>query len=141
MLLQGTPCPPAFLSPGQPRARSSAGLQNTSRCRQTAAEHKSRGLQRHTAVAEEDRQTEELQVEGIDNKYCDEFVCTSSPQVEQNIKALARDLLRLTTYTGSLYTKGVRYKVSKGPGSKGKKKERLYKAPDEHPCAGPLPVI
>lgn len=110
MLLRGTPCPFALLSPGQPRARSSAGLQSSSRCRQTTAENESRGLQRYAAIAEEDRQTEEVQLEGIDNNYCDEFICTSSPQVEQNIKALARDLLRLTTYTGSLYTKGVKYK-------------------------------
>lgn len=131
MLLRGTPCPPALLPPGQPRARSSAGLKSSSRCRQTTAENESRGLQRYAAIAEEDRQTEEVQLEGIDNNYCDEFICTSSPQVEQNIKALARDLLRLTTYTGSLYTKGVKYKVSKNLGNIVTEK-RLRQALDEH---------
>ena len=76
-------------------------------------------------------------MEGIDRSYCDDFVCTSSPQVqeegkpdsqvnpllrctecynclpqvEQNIKALARDMTRLSSWTMSLFRKDVSYKV------------------------------
>ena len=43
--------------------------------------------------------------------YCDEFECTSSPAVEQTVRALARDLTRLRTWTLSLFAKDVRYRV------------------------------
>jgi hypothetical protein len=43
--------------------------------------------------------------------YCDEFECTSSPAVEQTVRALARDLTRLRTWTLSLFAKDVRYQV------------------------------
>ena len=44
--------------------------------------------------------------------YCDDFVCTSSPAVEQTVRALARDLTRLRTWTLSLFAKDVRYQVT-----------------------------
>ena len=40
---------------------------------------------------------------GLTSNYCDDFVCTSSPAVEQNLRALARDLTRLNTWTISLF--------------------------------------
>lgn len=51
----------------------------------------------------------DLQIEGLNRDYCSDFVCTSSPLVEQTVKALARDLLRQTTWTFSLFTPGVAY--------------------------------
>eukprot|EP00884_Botryococcus_braunii_P000619 jgi/Botrbrau1/10558/Bobra.0343s0007.1 len=51
----------------------------------------------------------DMQIEGLSRDYCSEFVCTSSPLVEQTVKALARDLLRQTTWTFSLFTPGVAY--------------------------------
>ncbi|KAK9819182.1 hypothetical protein WJX81_004272, partial [Elliptochloris bilobata] len=62
--------------------------------------------ERSASTSEEE---EDLQIEGIDKNYCDEFVCTSSPAVEQNLRALARDLTRLRTWTLSLFAKDVRY--------------------------------
>lgn len=53
----------------------------------------------------------EVQIEGIDQTYCDDFVCTSSPAVEQTLRALARDLTRISTWTPSLFSDEVRYKV------------------------------
>ena len=118
-MLQGVPCRHSHPSrPGQSPlvGKLVARPTHNASCRHRSAQPGCQILQRHRAVANEDRQTEQVQLEGIDNNYCDEFVCTSSPQVEQNIKALARDLLRLTTYTGSLYTRGVKYKVCNGVG-------------------------
>ena len=99
----------------------------------------------------ESEEDEDIQIEGIDRAYCDEFVCTSSPQVflstklrhgmcpvsnmsqcwgvqvswwrwaciignellqvEQNVRALARDVTRYKTWTRSLFRKDVKYKV------------------------------
>jgi hypothetical protein len=53
----------------------------------------------------------EFQIEGLNRDYCSDFVCTSSPLIEQTVKALARDLIRQTTWTFSLFTPGVRYQV------------------------------
>ena len=49
---------------------------------------------------------------GLTSDYCDTFVCTSSPAVEQNLRALTRDLTRLNTWTISLFAKDVQYQVS-----------------------------
>ena len=57
----------------------------------------------------------EVQIEGIDQNYCDDFVCTSSPAVEQTLRALARDLTRIETWTTGLFSSEVRYKVSTWP--------------------------
>lgn len=53
----------------------------------------------------------EIQIEGIEQNYCDDFVCTSSPAVEQNLRALARDVVRTSTWTSDLFADEVRYKV------------------------------
>ena len=52
---------------------------------------------------------------GLTSDYCDDFVCTSSPAVEQNLRALSRDLTRLNTWTISLFAKDVQYQVSEHP--------------------------
>ncbi|KAA6428517.1 MAG: hypothetical protein FRX49_01393 [Trebouxia sp. A1-2] len=52
----------------------------------------------------------EIQIEGIEQNYCDDFVCTSSPAVEQNLRALARDVVRTSTWTSDLFADEVRYK-------------------------------
>ncbi|DBA76252.1 TPA: hypothetical protein ACH3X1_009972 [Trebouxia sp. C0004] len=54
--------------------------------------------------------TSEIQIEGIEQNYCDDFVCTSSPAVEQNLRALARDVVRTSTWTSDLFADEVRYK-------------------------------
>ncbi|KAL3155619.1 hypothetical protein ABBQ38_010872 [Trebouxia sp. C0009 RCD-2024] len=55
-------------------------------------------------------QKQELQIEGIEQNYCDDFVCTSSPAVERNLRALARDVARTSTWTTDLFADEVRYK-------------------------------
>lgn len=69
--------------------------------------HKRKSIPPAYASAETE---EEVQIEGIQRTYCDDFVCTSSPQIEQNVKALARDVTRLSTWTSSLFRKDVLYK-------------------------------
>lgn len=61
-----------------------------------------------TRRAEDD--VEELQVEGLRADYCDDFVCTSSPAVEQTVRSLARDLVR-QGWTRSLFARDVSYRV------------------------------
>ncbi len=88
------------------------GRYRVAHCRLTYSQRGQSSRPQATAEKQQQtEQTEEPQLEGIDKNYCDDFVCTSSPAVEQNVKALARDLLRLNTYTGSLYVKGIKYKV------------------------------
>lgn len=53
----------------------------------------------------------DVQIDGVNRDYCDDFVCTSSPLVEQTVKALARDLLRQRTWTSSLFSPSVEYRV------------------------------
>ena len=72
--------------------------QKRSRCRASAEAHTD--------------EKSELQIEGIEQNYCDDFVCTSSPAVERNLRALARDVARTSTWTTDLFAAEVRYKVS-----------------------------
>ena len=51
-----------------------------------------------------------MQIEGLRSDYCDDFVCTSSPAVEQTVRSLARDLVR-QKWTPSLFTRDVVYQV------------------------------
>jgi hypothetical protein len=70
-----------------------------------------RGLLVTFATLDTETEEEEIQIEGLERDYCTDFVCTSSPAVEQTVRALARDLLRQTTWTSSLFTEKVSYKV------------------------------
>ncbi|KAK9823104.1 hypothetical protein WJX72_000285 [[Myrmecia] bisecta] len=63
-----------------------------------------------TAETQTHVEEEEQEIEGLSRDYCTEFVCTSSPAVEQTVRALARDLTRLNTWTTSLFQKDVEYK-------------------------------
>ena len=92
-----------FLSSCHKQSRRALGSHKAGRCR-AAAETQT-----------DDRP--ELQIEGIQSDYCDEFVCTSSPQVESNLRALARDVVRTSTWTSGLFADEVRYKVSLITGS------------------------
>ncbi len=67
----------------------------------------------HVSAAAETRtedDVEELQIEGLRADYCDDFVCTSSPAVEQTVRSLARDLVR-QGWTRSLFARDVAYRV------------------------------
>ena len=56
-----------------------------------------------------------LDVEDLSNDYCDDFVCNSSPAVENTIRAFAKDLQRCNgTWTRSLLARTVEYKVCLG---------------------------
>ena len=56
-----------------------------------------------------------LDVEDLSNDYCDDFVCNSSPAVENTIRAFAKDLQRCNgTWTRSLLARTVEYKVCPG---------------------------
>jgi len=59
---------------------------------------------------------EEMQIEGLRSDFCDDFVCTSSPAVEQTVRSLANDLVR-RSWTFSLFTRDVSYRVCKPPSS------------------------
>lgn len=47
-------------------------------------------------------------IEGLSTDYCDDFECTSSPAIEQTVRALARDLVALR-YTPRLFQPDVKY--------------------------------
>lgn len=51
------------------------------------------------------------EIENLDRNYCDDFICTSSPAVEQTVKAFAVDLLKATKWTLSRFAQDVEYKV------------------------------
>lgn len=53
-----------------------------------------------------------LEVQDIDREYCNDFVCTSSPSVEETIKAFAVDLQRPGRWTMSRFPEDVIYRVS-----------------------------
>ena len=53
----------------------------------------------------------EIQIEGIDTRYCDDFECTSSPAVERNLRSLSRDITRVSRWTASLFAIKVKYQV------------------------------
>ena len=96
------PQPQPFFSPVkcQRHLTTSPRPQKRSRCRASTE-------------AQTDEQPE-VQIEGIDQNFCDDFVCTSSPAVERNLRALARDVVRTSTWTADLFADEVRYKVSVG---------------------------
>ncbi|KAG2495665.1 hypothetical protein HYH03_006265 [Edaphochlamys debaryana] len=48
-------------------------------------------------------------IEDLDKDYCDEFVCTSSPAVEQTVRSMARELTRGRYTTTALYQTNVTY--------------------------------
>ena len=84
----------------RPQTATSPRPQKRSRCRASTE-------------AQTDEQSE-VQIEGLDQNFCDDFVCTSSPAVERNLRALARDVVRTSTWTADLFADEVRYKVSIG---------------------------
>lgn len=51
-----------------------------------------------------------MQIEGLTDDYCDDFVCTSSPAVEQTLRSLAKDLVR-RRWTPVLFARDVKYRV------------------------------
>ena len=96
------PQPQPFCSPVrcQPQSTKSPRPQKRVRCRALTG-------------SQTDEQSE-VQIEGIDQNFCDDFVCTSSPAVERNLRALARDVVRTSTWTLDLFADEIRYKVSAG---------------------------
>lgn len=46
-------------------------------------------------VADKPRSYADMTIDDLDTDYCNDFVCTSSPAVEQTIRSLARDITRL----------------------------------------------
>jgi hypothetical protein len=50
------------------------------------------------------RSTSIDEIKGLTRDYCDEFVCSSSPSVEQGVRSFAKDLERMR-YTKSLFFK------------------------------------
>ena len=37
----------------------------------------------------------DMTIDNLDDDYCNDFVCNSSPAVEQTVRSLARDITRL----------------------------------------------
>lgn len=53
---------------------------------------------------------DELEIENLSTKYCDDFVCTSSPAVETTVRSLARDIERGNgVWTQSFLSRDVEY--------------------------------
>ena len=67
---------------------------------------------------DEDENDIDIQIEGLTDDYCDDFVCTSSPAVEQTLRSLAKDLVR-RKWTPILFARDVKYNVSFHHASKG----------------------
>jgi hypothetical protein len=63
------------------------------------------------AVATKDEPSLKQPIQGLDTNYCDDFQCTSSPAIEQTVRAFGRDIIRLRT-TASLFNKDIKYSVS-----------------------------
>ena len=63
-----------------------------------------------TQDGDEDDEDVEMQIEGLTDDYCDDFVCTSSPAVEQTLRSLAKDLVR-RRWTPVLFARDVKYRV------------------------------
>jgi hypothetical protein len=65
-------------------------------------------------------------IEGLQNNFCDDFECTSSPAIESTVRALARDIGRANgVWTRSLLSRSVEYSDAslrrfKGPGGYGR---------------------
>lgn len=54
------------------------------------------------AVDTSERSTATPDIQGLDRNYCDDFVCTSSPAVEQTVRSFARDLVRTRIWATKL---------------------------------------
>ena len=55
---------------------------------------------------------DELEIENLSTKYCDDFVCTSSPAVETTVRSLSRDIERGNgVWTQSFLSRDVEYEV------------------------------
>lgn len=54
------------------------------------------------------RSAADMTIDDLDTEYCNDFVCTSSPAVEQTVRSLARDITRFK-YTRSLFQPDVSY--------------------------------
>ena len=63
-----------------------------------------------THDGDEDDEDVEMRIEGLTDDYCDDFVCTSSPAVEQTLRSLAKDLVR-RRWTPVLFARDVKYRV------------------------------
>ena len=76
----------------------------------TCARASTETVQSAATEDEEDDEDVEIQIEGLTEDYCDDFVCTSSPAVEQTLRSLAKDLVR-RRWTPILFAKDVKYRV------------------------------
>jgi len=63
-----------------------------------------------TQGPDDDDEDIDIQIEGLTETYCDDFVCTSSPAIEQTLRSLAKDLVR-RRWTPVLFARDVKYRV------------------------------
>ena len=65
-----------------------------------------------TVAAADEPRSSGGSIDNLSTTYCDDFVCTSSPAVEQTVRSLAKDLERCDgKWTTKLFARNVKYQV------------------------------
>mmetsp|Transcript_7458 Transcript_7458/g.22047 ORF Transcript_7458/g.22047 Transcript_7458/m.22047 type:complete len:298 (-) Transcript_7458:423-1316(-) len=63
-----------------------------------------------TRLQDQSSSSREQEIEGLDKNYCDDFVCSSSPAVEQAVRSLAQDIQQPKRWSRQLFVEDVQYK-------------------------------
>lgn len=92
----------SLLVPRTAQWASQKGCSSHSRC------HLPRASSQEANTASKQRDVASMTIEDLDDDYCNDFECTSSPAVEQTVRALARDISRMK-FTTSLLQPDVQY--------------------------------
>ncbi|CAK0783200.1 hypothetical protein CVIRNUC_006399 [Coccomyxa viridis] len=109
-------CPPRPAT-GPVKARKRYPLTCTKATTETLESAKTQG-------DDDDDEDVDIQIEGLTDDYCDDFVCTSSPAVEQTLRSLAKDLVR-RKWTPVLFARDVKYRDSYRRFSSAERHKRL----------------
>ena len=70
--------------------------------------HCARASRQETEASSKPKTYADMTIEDLEEEYCNDFVCTSSPAVEQTVRILGRDISRMK-HTISLFQPDVQY--------------------------------